>query len=197
VNVNRPELNREVLVFQIKDVPGIDGKSHFDGFQILHPLDVRWVMDDPQVEMYKARIFASNSVLLQVPAWSYSVMAARDEFAATVTANLTNAMDDVRHEFFANRVARRFKQILLTFPKGYVLSSKEIYDESGEDQELELEILPIKLTNNSEHWAGFKVARMDVKAHKRGKVEPTQKKSKAAALLAAVAAGSSGMQTGV
>ncbi len=124
-------------------------------------------------------------------------MAARDEFAATVTANLTNAMDDVRHEFFANRVARRFKQILLTFPKGYVLSSKEIYDESGEDQELELEILPIKLTNNSEHWTGFKVARMDVKAHKRGKVEPTQKKSKAAALLAAVAAGSSGMQTGV
>jgi hypothetical protein len=194
VDINRPELNREVFVFPLKDIKGIDGKSHFDGFQILHRLDVRWVLDDPQVEMYKARIFASNSVLLQVPAWSYSVMADREEFAATVTPNLTNAMDNARHEFFAHKVARRFKQILLTFPKGYVLSAKEIYEDSGEDQELELEILPIKASQNAEHWAGFKVARMDVKAHKRGKVEPTQKKSKAAALLAA-AMGSSGMQT--
>jgi hypothetical protein len=189
VDVNRPELNREVLIFPVKDLPGIDGKSHYDGFQILHPLDVRWVLDDSEVEMYKARIFSSNSVLLQVPAWSYSVMADRDEFAATVTPNLTNAMDNARHEFFANRVARRFKQILLTFPKGYVLSAKEIFDESGEDQELELEVLPIKTKTNSEHWAGFKIARMDVKAHKRGKVEPIQKKSKAAALLLAAAGG--------
>jgi hypothetical protein len=192
VDVNRPELNREVLVFQIKDIPGVDGKSHYDGFEILHQLDVRWVLDDLQVEMYKARIFSSNSVLLQVPAWSYySVLANRDEFDAVVTSNLTNAMDDVRHDFFANREAQRFKQILLTFPKGYVLSAKEINDESGEDQELE--ILPIKYSKNpgkndkkethSEHWAGFKVARIDIKAHKRGKVEVPQKKSKAAALL--------------
>ena len=201
VDVNRPELNREVLVFPIKDVPGIDGKSHYDGFEILHQLDARWVLDDLQVDMYKARIFSSNSVLLQVPAWSFSVLANRDEFDGVVTPNLTNAMDDARHEFFANKEARRFKQILLSFPKGYVLSSKEIYDDSGEDQELELEILPIKYSNpgnenkemHSEHWAGFKVTRIEIKAHKRGKVEAPQKKSKAAALL--LGAGGSGMKT--
>jgi hypothetical protein len=200
VNVDRPELNREVFVFQVKDVPGIDGKSHYDGFEILHPLDVRWVLDDDQEDMYKARIFSSNSILLQVPAWSYSVLANHDEFDSIATSNLTNAMDDARHDFFANKEARRFKQILLNFPTGYVLSAKEIYADAGEDQELQLEILPIKYYSNpgnnetnSEHWAGFKVARIDVKARKRGKVETPQKQSKAAALL--FAAGGSGMKT--
>jgi hypothetical protein len=200
VNINRPELNREVLVYQIKDVPGIDGKSHFDGFQILHPLDVRWVLEDSQVDMYKARIFSSNSVLLQVPSWSYSVLSDRDEFASVGTTNLTNAMDDARHEFYAKKETRMFKQILLTFPKDHVLSAKEIYSDSGEDMELELEIIPVSYTKgssqsekNSEHWAGFKVARVDVKAHKRGKVESKKKQSKAAALLSG--GGSSGMQT--
>jgi hypothetical protein len=197
VDVNRPELNREVLVFPIKDVPGVDGKSHYDGFEILHQLDARWVMDDLQVDMYKARIFSSNSVLLQVPAWSFSVLSNRDEFDGVVTPNLTNAMDDARHDFFANKEARKFKQIVLTFPKSYVLSAKDIYEDAGEDQELELEILPIKYSNqnkemHSEHWAGFKVARIDLKAHKRGKVEAKEKKSKAAALLSS---GGSGMKT--
>jgi hypothetical protein len=198
VNVDRPELNREVYVFPIKDVPGVDEKSHFDGFAILHPLDVRWVLDDLQEDMHKARVFSSNSILLQVPAWSYSVLTNRDEFDSVVTSNLTNAMDDARHDFFANKQARRFKQILLNFPKGYVLSAKEIYGDAGEDQELELEILPLKHYSNNvtycEHWAGFKVARIDVKARKRGKVETPQKQSKAAALLL-LAAGGSGMKT--
>jgi hypothetical protein len=177
VNVDRPELNREVvLVFQIKDVPGVDGKSHYDGFE----MDVCWVLEDPEVDMYKARIFSSNSVLLQVPAWSYSMLVNCDELDATVTSNLTNAMDDARHEYFANKQAQRFKQLLLTFPKGYVLSSKEIYDDSGEDQELELEIHPIKYNpnpgnrnqTNSEHWAGFKVARIDVCRKRRARPLP-------------------------
>lgn len=154
-------------------------------------------MDDLQVDMYKARIFSSNSVLLQVPAWSFSVLSNRDEFDGVVTPNLTNAMDDARHDFFANKEARKFKQIVLTFPKSYVLSAKDIYEDAGEDQELELEILPIKYSNqnkemHSEHWAGFKVARIDLKAHKRGKVEAKEKKSKAAALLFS---GGSGMKT--
>jgi hypothetical protein len=120
------------------------------------------------------------------------VLANHDDFDAIVTSNLTNAMDDGRQDFFANRVARRFKQLFLTFPKGYVLSAKEIYGDAGEDQELELEILQIKYypnpgTKNKEtyskhHCAGFKVARIDIKAHKGGKVEAPQKKSKAAVL---------------
>ncbi len=44
----------------------------------------------------------------------------------------------------------------------------------------------------SEHWAGFKLARIELKAHKRGKVEAKEKKSKAAALLFS---GGSGMKT--
>jgi hypothetical protein len=85
VDVDRPELDQEVLVFQIKAVPGVDEKSHYDGFEILHQLDVCWVLGNLRVDMHKARIFSCNSVLLQVPVWSYrSMLVNCDEFDATV-----------------------------------------------------------------------------------------------------------------
>jgi hypothetical protein len=63
VDANRPKLNWD-LVFQIKDVLGINGKTYYDGFEMLHQLGVPWVLDG----MYKARLFSSNSVFLKIPA---------------------------------------------------------------------------------------------------------------------------------
>jgi hypothetical protein len=152
--------------------------------------------------MYTARILLSNSALLQIPAWSYSGLANCDEFGAIVTSNLMNAMDDVHHDYCPNREVPRFKQILLTFPKDYVLSAKEFNGHAGEGQELELEFLPIKYypnprnknkETNSKYWAGFKVTRIDVKAHKRGKVESRRNRI---ARLPHFCWGGSGIQTG-
>ena len=82
------------------------------------------------------------------------------------------------------------KHRVLEFPKGHILSSKEILEKSTEDEKLALEIVCIteghKLMpalKNKSHYACWKVARVDLKASKRGKIEPEQPLSEAAALL--------------
>jgi len=95
-------------------------------------------------------------------------------------------MDDARHRFAEDekKGASNTKDLLLTFPSDYILSSKEIYEDAGENNDVELKIVS-DATNpsNAEYWAVFTVARLDVKAEKRGRVEKAEKKSKAAALL--------------
>jgi hypothetical protein len=66
-----------------------------------------------------------------------------------------------------------------------------IYDLAGDDEELELEIVPFHYSHpsapnvfNTHHYAAWKVARSDVRASKRGKVEHKENESKAASLLA-------------
>ena len=66
---------------------------------------------------------------------------------------------------------------------------KEIYSEAGDDEDLELELIPIQYTrskvtgDNCIHYAVWQVARADVQVSKRGKVERKENKSKAAAVL--------------
>jgi sarcosine oxidase delta subunit len=86
----------------------------------------------------------------------------------------------------------------LQFPPGHVLSSKTIYDEAGDNEELDYEIVDVTYTHskvagaNTEHWMHFKVARTDLRISKRGKVEKKEKKSKMAAKLEAKAAQAKG-----
>jgi hypothetical protein len=71
------------------------------------------------------------------------------------------------------------------------VSSKLIYAEAGDNNELALELVPFHYSHalasssyNNIHYAAWKVARSDVRASKRGKVEQKENKSKAASLLA-------------
>ena len=51
MNEDCPEDNREVYVFQVKDIPGvINTKERFYGFYIALGMDPRWYEDDDQVE---------------------------------------------------------------------------------------------------------------------------------------------------
>ena len=111
-------------------------------------------------------------------------------------------MDDARHNFAGEKAERKFKHLLLSWSDDYKLSSKEIYADSGEDEELELELIPIEYSRadksgtNQEYWAAWKVARTDIKAHKCGEVDIIRKMGKAAALLAA-AANTASSETGM
>jgi hypothetical protein len=191
VNLNRPERNRKVLVFPMKDIDGLDPGTQFTGYYIMYQIDIRHIADDASVEFYKGRVFTSNSVLLRLPSWPYSVLHNRDEIALSVNATACGALDDARHSFAQEKAAREWKYLVLDFPSDHQLSSKVIYDEAGDDEELELEIIPIQYTHKniikkglgSQHWESWKVVRTDVKVHKRGKLEVKSKQSKAAALL--------------
>lgn len=190
-NVERPERNRELLVFPIADIPG-EKNQMFRGYYIMVPMDIRFVLESPTVSMYSARVFTSKSVLIQLPGWMYSPLNDREQFEKIVGENVTHSMDDARHAYYENKRSREWKHLLLDFPDDHELSSKEIYDQSGEDEMLKLEIVPVsyKLFKKKHapvvdtHWACWQVARTDIKSQKRGKVSPLNELSEAATLLA-------------
>jgi hypothetical protein len=173
----------------MKDMDGLEKGNQYYGYYIMYQMDIRHIVDDPSIEFYKARVFTSNSLLVKVPAWPYSVLYNRDEILKNVSTTVTDGLDDARHVFFQNKAAREWKYLILDFPKDHELSSKLIYDEAGEDEELELEIIPLVFSHppikgvGSQHWAAWKVVRTDLKVHKRGKMEVKSKKSKASGLL--------------
>jgi hypothetical protein len=191
VNIDKPEANREALVFPMKDMAGMKKGASYYGYYIMIHMDVRYFMDNENVEHYKARLFGNNKILLTVPAWDYCPLYNRDEVVLQVDSNVTDAMDDARHGFEENKATRQWKNLLLEFPGEHVLSSKLIYEDAGDDDELELEILSYEYSHpgfpgktNVQHYAAWKVARSDVRASKRGKVEHKENKSKGASLLA-------------
>ena len=193
MNEDCPEDNREVYVFQVKDIPGvINTKERFYGFYIALGMDPRWYEDDDQVEWYRARIFSENQVLISYPAASYTLLHDRDAVGNETQELVQDGMDNWRHDFVKHKATRKWKHLLLTFSSSCVLVSKDIYKEAGEDEELSLEMIEVQCTHknwaggvNKEFFAGFTVGRTDMASYKKGRVdEPNQKMSKGAALLA-------------
>ena len=204
-------MNREFAVFNLKDIQGVDGKSHFEGFFIQYMMDSRWIFDDLKVDPYTARLYSTNSVLFKVPAWSFSVLTCRDDFDADCEANVTNAMDDARHAFFAKTgeilentmpEGKKWRYYLLQFPSEVQLDTKLINPTAGDDEELGLQIISVEhkrpddpKQTSEENWGGWTVARTDTKAQKRGKVDTNQALSDAAAKFAARKATRKGTKT--
>jgi hypothetical protein len=195
VNTERPELNGgEVLVYPTSSIPGIDGKSHYHGFSIMLQMDPRWMMDDTEADCYTARVFTDNSILIKKPAWPWSPLGARDQYVGSFNASAVAAMDNAIHDYAAHKQESKFKFILLVFKnkegkkRDMSLSTKEIFADSGDDEELEAQMMLSKHPRadggtNEEGWGGFQVARLDIKPEKRGKLQMTQKKSKAASFF--------------
>ena len=194
MNIHDPTDNRETYVFPVRDIPGVDFKKHFNGYYIMMKMDLRWVASDEHTEFYKARVFSSDTILITYPSWPYDVLMDRDamkdaETSEELPSYVVNAMDHARHEYSAQKEKFQWKHLLLQFPSGHDLSSKEIYAEAGEDFELKLESVAVEIPyvlapgfTIVEHWASWTVARTDISPQKRGKIDPMGK-SKSAALL--------------
>jgi hypothetical protein len=65
----------------------------------VHQIDIHHIADDPTVKFYNARVFTSNSLLLNVSDWPYSMLQNREEIAAHVSTTVTDAINDARHNF--------------------------------------------------------------------------------------------------
>jgi hypothetical protein len=159
-------------------------------------IDIRWTLDDDTIDHYTGRVWKEDALLFRFPAFPYTLLHNRDEMNAKdlIPSNTINSMDNARHEFENNKVLREWKYFLLQFPPGHVLSSKAIYDDAGDNEELDYDIVDVTYKHhkcvgeNTEHWVHFQVARPDLRVSKRGKVEKKEKKSKMAAKLEAKAA---------
>ena len=118
-----------------------------------------------------------------------------DEMVAhpMISEDINNATDDCRHAYINDLANRMWNFYLLEFPPGVTLSSSSVFKDAGDNEELDYELVNYEWTEsnttggtraNRELWVHFTVARTDLCAAKRGKVEESKKKSKAASKLA-------------
>ena len=196
VNTKRPEANREVTVYDLERIPGVGDQKDtlFKGFWITMPIDIRFIVDDENTTHWKARVFSKNTVLLSIQAWDYTHLHGRDQLANVVSENVLEAIDDAQHDYASQpcdkKQARKWKHLYLKFSDEVDLSAKEINSGAGEDETLKLELVPVTVEHPklkgmkyTAMCAARKVARTDIKARKKGKVEKRDEKSDAARLL--------------
>ncbi|CAB9506771.1 unknown protein [Seminavis robusta] len=197
VNTERPEANREAGIYELDRIAGAGDKKNqlYSGFWIVLPIDIRFILDDMSAAHWSARIIAKNKILLSTQAWNYSCLYDRDEFKKNVQPNELEALDGAHHDIYDEssgeiKEDRKWKHLVLEFPERVKLSAKEIYGDSGEDDKLELQLLPVTVTHPKQPklkytsmFAAWKVARVDIRARKKGKVGKKDKKSDAARQL--------------
>jgi hypothetical protein len=92
VNVDRPEANREVLVFPLKEIGWVKIGTSYYGHYIVITMDARFFLDDRTIEHYKARVFANHQVLLTIPFWPYCPLHNQEEIVEKVVCNVTDAI---------------------------------------------------------------------------------------------------------
>ena len=79
------------------------------GYTICLKIDIRYIVESPQVKMYKARISATNKVIVTVPAWDYNHLRHRDLFDAKVSAEqilIEDGMDNATDQYNKNKGER-------------------------------------------------------------------------------------------
>jgi hypothetical protein len=191
VNVDCPEANRELLIFPINDIQGAkDHNAYYFGYFICFPIEHRWYTMDENVEHYKARVFSNNQLMVSLPSFDFTLLHNRDEvIQSNFPDNVISSLDNSRHVFDANKSFRQWKHLLLNFPDDQTLKASVIFEEAGEDEQLELTMHPVEFRDvagnvtETKLYGGFTVARVDMKPHKRGRVEHKEKESKGAKLL--------------
>jgi len=184
VNLDCPDANREVSVCEIERIEGVgENKNRLHkGFWITTPINTRCVLDDKTTTHWKARVFSSDTLLLSIQAWDCSQLKDRDEFSNVVDDNVLEGIDAAHHALADaqedKKEARKWKHLFLKFGGGVELSAKAINENAGEDDKLQLEVVPIAFAHpemrnvqcTSVH-AAWKIARADIKANKKGKLE--------------------------
>lgn len=192
-NLRIPEATAPFYLYPITEIQAVKkNEDHYDGFCIQVKADIRWIKEDAEVESYTMRVWREDGVLCKVPAFEHSLLYNKAEIdgSSRLSNSVINSMDDARHYFEQDKESRMFKYYLIEMPPGITLSSKVVFDDAGDDEELDFAIVPIEVKDGKkfdftikEFWLHFTVARTDTKVAKRGKVEKKTKKSKGAAKL--------------
>ena len=195
VDIERPENNREVFLFPLKDVAAKDNKSYYQGYGIALQVDPRHIVEDISRDPFEAVIYSTNSILLSMPAYPFSFLQ-EDFFQLLKDSNnlfLANAFDYARHDYddaVTNYEGedRKTKHLLLKFPEDHELSVEPILDKDKDEDEhfLPFETLTMEANHecidgdNQQVWIIWKVLRIDIKALKKGKMERKSKMSQIA-----------------
>jgi hypothetical protein len=179
-NLKDPNSNDEIEIIPVFDIPGVDGRSYYSGFTIRLLFEKQWIEHYPCTNMLQGRLLSESSILLKFPkaVTSYSSYNPDDydQFNKGLPAYLQTGLDNIRHAYVeeakSTNMQSEFRYIVVDF-SGHAeateieLSSKVIFDEAGNDEELQL---VTQKQSGDNYWAYWTVARTDVAAIKKGKL---------------------------
>ena len=189
MNIDKPEANGEFFVLPIGNIQGVKPEERFAGFSIQVMGDMCWIRDDDDLEVYSAKVWGEDAILVMMPAFPFYVYKHQDKMVvhSDISRDVNNECDDARHSFVNDMSNQKFKFYLLEFPPGVNLSSSKIFSEAGDEEELDYELVdykcrvPGEMIDRKDLWIHFTFARTNNRATKCGKVQEKQKKKSHAA----------------
>ncbi|CAB9523723.1 unknown protein [Seminavis robusta] len=190
VDTDRAFANGPFYVFNVQQTlegVGKEAGRMFWGYIILLKVDLRWILSDLKKSFYHGRIFATDTVLISLPAWDFNLYKNRDAFlpANGEPDNLVQALDDSQDRFKKEKDEKFFAHYRLKFD-GEAINSSNIFEEATEDEKLKSNIVKIKSKDHTgkeieEYYCRFVVCRSDLQSRKKGKIEDEKAALSAAA----------------
>jgi hypothetical protein len=116
-------------IFNIHDLPGLDGRTYYHGFCIMYEFDIRHADMDPTRDVFMARVWNTNSIIVTMPGWPFSLLHDRDLIAKELPACVRDGLDDALHKYTEPDQIhmRESRTFLLQFEDHVELSVKEIF----------------------------------------------------------------------
>jgi hypothetical protein len=151
VDLERPENNREVYVYEVDEIEGVGSYRNkvYKGFYILFQVDVRYPRDDPRNAWYTLKIISPNQVLLKMPGCHYAMQnnEDREQLNKHLPESVSKSIDKKRNDYAKrrNNGEAGFKYLVLTFPEC----------QPGTEIPVELTTTPIYEKATDEQWAKF------------------------------------------
>jgi hypothetical protein len=160
VNVDKPECNGPCIVYEVPDFPGLKEGEEHKGFYIILPADRRYIDLDQHEEFYTARVIASHTVQIKLPAWPYSlwphgeIRPVYDSIIEQVPECVSRSMNDAHNKVDKSssmgQESRKWNYINLDFSRvesaqRMNLDSSILFDGAGDEQILDYELIEVPL----------------------------------------------------
>ena len=150
-------------IFPISDIPGVKDGTWYEGYYIMFPIDIRSIAENQEKELYKARVFTTSSLLVELRSMPFKFQSKRDDFHSEFQqqglGHIMDGLDNALHKYEAEKTTRDFIYLILEFPSDHELSPKEIFSEAGDDHDLEMHLVPHNVCQDAfmnsyltDHW---------------------------------------------
>jgi len=170
-------------VFQLDNIQGLVAKDYYKGYFLLTPMDLKMVEKFDHLDLYEAKIVSERQVEVTLCAWTYPELFGRKGFQTQAKDNVIIAMDGARHDINTLRKEAKgseksclTKRVNLIFPEGQSLSNEKVSAEE-KDGLISLEMIEV----DDVMYAGWSVARTDLKPSQKGEVDDLNEEPKSAA----------------
>ncbi len=135
----------------------------------MYEFDIRHADLDPNRDVFMARVWNSNSILVTMPGWPYSLLHDRNAIANELHSCVRDGLDDVLHKYNEPDQIhiRESRNFLLQFEDHVELSVKEIFTPPNEDTimpgKAQISVHHNRYLNgvNTKHFILWCIARLD------------------------------------